>query len=158
MLTGDKSASPPASERSQNNLITETVAERRRRRRRRGKTKRWEVEKGAGERKKACGDTGRMRRWERKKTGRQRRDHWVRGGKYSETNGTAGPEDERRQPEEAMASLDASLSGSVTQISTLISHKLQTPSSLPTSRRDKPPKLHLKGTWREAFPFSVTQT
>lgn len=77
MLTGDKSASPPASERSQNNLITETVAERRRRRRR-GK-KRWEVEKGAGERKKACGDTGRMRRWERKKTGRQRRDHWVRG-------------------------------------------------------------------------------
>lgn len=79
-------------------------------------------------------------------------------GKYSETNGTAGPEDERRQPEEAMASLDASLSGSVTQISTLISHKLQTPSSLPTSRRDKPPKLHLKGTWREASPFSVTQT
>lgn len=80
MLTGDKSASRPASERSQNNLITETVAERRRRRRRRrGKTKRWEVEKGAGERKKACGDTGRMRRWERKKTGRQRRDHWVRG-------------------------------------------------------------------------------
>lgn len=78
MLTGDKSASRPASERSQNNLITETVAERRRRRRR-GKTKRWEVEKGAGERKKACGDTGRMRRWERKKTGRQRRDHWVRG-------------------------------------------------------------------------------
>lgn len=77
-------------------------------------------------------------------------------GKYSETNGTAGPEDERRQPEEAMASLDASLSGSVTQISTLIS--LHSFSSLPTSRRDKPPKLHLKGTWREAFPFSVTQT
>lgn len=58
MLTGDKSASRPASERSQNNLITETVAERRRRRRRRGKTKRWEVEKGAGERKRRVGTRG----------------------------------------------------------------------------------------------------
>lgn len=56
MLTADKSASPPASERSQNNLITETVAERRRRRR--GKTKRWEVEKGAGERKRRVGTRG----------------------------------------------------------------------------------------------------
>lgn len=83
----------------------------------------------------------------------------------------AGPDEELRQREKAVASPDTSLSGSQTQISLLIAGKpsaikAETSSRLiiqvsplqPLPQPHSNCKLHLKGTWIGSAPFTTTLT